>query len=145
MRNLSDLDLQVERGRQTLPAGHCSDTGQHDPHLMRAANQVATHYCNGAPVSADCPGMCPEWCWNGRGCPPVQVSETPCRLSDLDPIEASAPDTGDLDLPEYGCHRTREHARHVQYVNLVPQFRCPGVGDFAVVVTPPADPFAGLD
>jgi hypothetical protein len=73
------------------------------------------------------------------------VEDIMTKLSDLDPLEAQGPDAGDLALPQQSCHRTREHVPHVQYVNLMPQFRCPGVGAFQTVVAAPADPFAGIE
>jgi hypothetical protein len=46
--------------------------------------------------------------------------------------------------PELSCHRTREHAPHVEYTDPGAPFDCPGVGDFTQVIDPPADPFAGI-
>lgn len=43
------------------------------------------------------------------------------------------------------CHRTREHVPHIEYEDPGAPFDCPGVGEFETVITPPADPFEGID
>jgi hypothetical protein len=48
------------------------------------------------------------------------------------------------DLPEQNCHRSRDHAAHVEYKDPGAPFDCPGVGNFGVVVQPDPDPFAGI-
>jgi hypothetical protein len=51
------------------------------------------------------------------------------------------------DLPEIPCRRNREHVPHEVFPPgmSLPIGWCPGVGDFTQRVTPPADPFAGID
>lgn len=51
---------------------------------------------------------------------------------------------GPFTAPELSCHRTREHAPHVEYADPGAPFDCPGVGDFTQVIDPPTDPFAGI-
>lgn len=48
------------------------------------------------------------------------------------------------DPPDGQCHRIREHVPHTEYKDPGAPFACPGIGDFGIVITPPADPFAGL-